>query len=149
VGGEVGHCAFIAAGATAIGPPINLPTATACQAVDVIQALQSGDWLGEVPGMACGLFADLVATSGAIAAGGTASPTGPGAAVVGVATYRAILTGLKLVCGALFDGGAYDFGVWLEGRHQTNVAVDIRQHGECLREEVRFGLINWSAVDCT
>ena len=67
---------------------------------------------------------------------------------MGVNTYRAVSSSLKVVCGLLFDGGAVAIGNKLEADHETRVALDITRTGKCLRERVVLGVISWAAVPC-
>jgi hypothetical protein len=142
------QCALIAAAATYGGPVINVGVTTGCQVGSVASDIASGNYLGGAAGLACDYFGEIFSTGVGVFAAGAASGTGPGAVVVGVETYRALSASFKIVCGGLFDGGAHDFGVWLESSHQTNIAVDIVRHGQCLREQVRFGQTFWSAAAC-
>ncbi|MDR7255682.1 hypothetical protein J2X46_004696 [Nocardioides sp. BE266] len=137
-------CAIIAATATVSGVPAAGNTASA--ACDVASFAEDG--LGAVPGFACGLLGDFVATGSGVAAAGASAATGPGAVAVGVSTYRYLAATGEIVCGALFDDGAYDFGVQLESDHEARVAYDVVNLGMCLRQETRFGVLNWSAADC-
>ncbi len=142
------QCALIAAAATYGGPVISEGISRGCQAGSIISDLESGQYLNGAASVACDYFGQVFATGTGIFAAGAAAGTGPGAVAVGVQTYRALAAGFKVACGGLFDGGAHDFGEWLESSHQTNVAVDIIRHGQCLREQVRFGQTFWSAADC-
>lgn len=141
-------CALIAASATYGGPEISIPTNRACRAADIIDAYQSNDWLGYATGEACGYFSDVFATGVGIFAAGATAETGPGAVAIGVNTYRALAASLHVVCGGLFDGGAVAVGEKLEADHETDIATDVLKHGKCIREDVRFGLVNWSAATC-
>ena len=137
-------CAIISATATVSGVPAAGNTASA--ACDVASFAEDG--LGAVPGFACGLLGDFVATGSGVAAAGASAATGPGAVAVGVSTYRYLAATGEIVCGALFDDGAYDFGVQLESDHEARVAYDVVNLGMCLRQETRFGVLSWSAADC-
>lgn len=141
-------CALIAAAATYGGPEVSIPANRACRAADIVDAYQSNDWLGYAKGEACDYFSDVFATGVGIFAAGATAETGPGAVAIGVNTYRALAASLHVVCGGLFDGGAVAVGEKLEADHETDIATDVLKHGKCIREDVRFGLINWSAADC-
>ena len=141
-------CALIAAAATYGGPEVSIPTNRACRGADILEAFQSNDWLGYATGEACGFFSDVFATGAGIFAAGATAETGPGAVAIGVNTYRALAASLHVVCGGLFDGGAAALGEKLESDHETDIATDVLQRGKCIREDVRFGLVDWSAVNC-
>lgn len=141
-------CALIAAAATYGGPEVSIPANRACRAADILDAYESNDWLGYGQGEACDFFSDVFATGGGIFAAGATAETGPGAVAIGVNTYRALAASLHVVCGGLFDGGAVALGEKLEADHETDIATDVLQQGKCIREDVRFGLVDWSAVSC-
>jgi hypothetical protein len=119
-----------------------------CDALGLVDNIGRGDWMGAVNGLACSMFADGFATAVAIIIAGATAETTVGAAVIGVASYRALQSFLTVACGGIFDGGASTFGGKLEAKHEFNVAQDIRFKGKCLRFRKTFGLVSWSAVDC-
>lgn len=141
-------CALIAAAATWGGPPVSSPLNVACDTVGIVNAYRSGDWIGYAAGKACGFFSEMFAGAAGIVAAGAASPTGPGAAAVGLFTYRAMSSFLNVACGGLFDGGAAALGIKLEADHQTHIAEDVIREGKCIGWSERFGYVKWSAVDC-
>jgi hypothetical protein len=65
-----------------------------------------------------------------------------------VAAYRALSATLRVVCGAVFDGGARTFGYDLETHHEVQVAADIANKGKCLQSRTVLGAVFWSAVSC-
>lgn len=142
------QCALIAAAATYGGPPIGYTVSRACDALGLAAGAIKRDWLGVATSKACGLMAEAFAGAMGIAAAGATSESGPGAVAVGVNTYRAVSSSLKVVCGLLFDGGAVAIGNKLEADHETRVALDITRTGKCLRERVVLGVISWAAVPC-
>jgi hypothetical protein len=145
-------CAIIAAAATYAGAVVNAGVSKGCAAADIAAAFRSGRWLNAVrqglKGTACGYFSDIFAGSVGVFVAGAASESGPGAVAVGVATYKALAAGLKLVCGGVFTGGPTEIGVRLEAKHETAVAVDVVRHGKCLKESYGHFGIKWSAVAC-
>lgn len=142
-------CALIAAGATFAGGPVAGQVNTACNTLEIANALQTGDWLGPVASQACGYFSDVFAGGAAVVAAGATSPTGPGAAAVGLWTYRSLSAGLKLACGGLLDGGAAALGAKLEADHQSRIALDVTRKGKCIAfREGWFDTVRWRAVDC-
>ena len=141
-------CAIIAAGAEFVGVrDVRDDVESLCKATDVVDAYQSGNWLGAAAGKACGYFSDIFAVGAGIAAGGAASETGPGAAAVGVGTYKALVASLKIVCGGIFDGGLTSLGAKFEADHETKVALSIVRDGKCLEDDQRHG-VKFSAVRC-
>ena len=143
------QCAIIAAVAVWRGPVVNKGVSLGCKAGGIVSALQNGNWLGTAKSVGCGYFSDIFATSAGIFAAGATAETGPGAAAVGVNTYRALLAGMKLMCGGVLTGAATQLGIKLEAKHETAVALDIIRRGKCLRETKRSVVgIQWSAVTC-
>jgi hypothetical protein len=137
------RCALFAAAATFAGPSINIATDRLCDANSIIEAYNSGSWLGAAGGKACDVFNDFF--SGAVAVF-TAGSTG--AVPIGVAAYKALSAGLKVVCGGLFDGGAAAVGAHLEADNEHNIAVDVIRHQKCMEYSHRFGHSPWRAVPC-
>jgi len=143
------QCAIIAAAATFGGPVVNAGADTGCDTVEISGQLRNRHWLGAAKSAACSYFSDIFATAAGVFAAGATAETGPGAVAVGVNTYRALLAGLKLACGGVLTHSATEFGVKLEAKHETAVAVDIIRHGRCLHETRKVGIgIQWSAVAC-
>ena len=136
------QCALVAASASAVALPSGASAQRACDVLAVRQALETGDWIGEAGGVACGYFAEVFAGAAGVALAGATSPTGPGAAAVGIGTYKALSAGGDLACGGLFDGGAGAAGEKLEADHQRNVAMDIIHKGRCLRETDFHGVLS-------
>jgi hypothetical protein len=141
------RCALIAAAAT-YGGPVGLTVAhRLCDATEVSNAYLSKDWLGYSRDKGCEYFSEIFGgTVGGIVAG-AASGTGPGAVAVGVGTYKALASGLKIACGGLLDGGAKALGHYLETRHETEVAADVTNRGLCIAENRTHGT-NFGAVPC-
>ena len=119
-----------------------------CNATDVVEAYESGNWLGAAAGKACELFSDVFSEGLGILAAGALAETGPVAAALGVAAYRALDATLRVVCGAIFKGGARTFGYNLETHHEVQVAADISNKGKCLQSRTVLGAVFWSAVSC-
>lgn len=137
-------CAVIAAAANAWGAPtVGTQTSLACDVASI--GMEGADAL---PGLLCGVVGESFASASGVAAAGTTAATGPGAAAVGVTVYKQLAALSEITCGALFDGGAYDFGVQWEADHETRVASDIVNDGKCLRLDERFGQLSWAAADC-
>lgn len=141
-------CAIIVAAATLGGPPFNALGHDVCDRVDAADAIVNQNWIGGVASLSCEWGVDVLAEGLAIAAAGATSETGPGAALVGAVTYRALASSLTLVCGGLLDGGAATTGYNLEAHHEAAIASDILTKGKCLRYRKVFGLIFWSAATC-
>lgn len=141
-------CALVAAAATFAGPPVSIQADQACNVLEYANAFSSGNWLSLASGKACGYFGEALAGAGGIVAAGATSPSGPGAAAVGLYTYRSLAAGMKIACGGLFAGGAADFGAKLEADHQTHIALDVTREGRCIASRHRFKMISWRAVDC-
>jgi hypothetical protein len=143
------QCAIIAAAATYGGPVVDAGVSTGCETGDVIGQLAGHHWLGAAKTVGCAYFTDIFAGSAGLFAAGLASPMGPGAVAVGVATYHALAASLKLVCGGVVTAVGNQLGRKLESRHETAVALDILRKGKCLTENRRRILgIQWSAVTC-
>jgi hypothetical protein len=143
-------CALVAASATFAGAGA---AATAiengpCLGADIADAYGKKDWLGPAKGAACNYFGEVFAGGVGVVAAGAASGTGPGAAAVGVITYRALAGGLKIACGGLLDGGARDLGAKLEANYEMHVATDIVHRGKCLRYDNSAKIKKWTAVRC-
>jgi hypothetical protein len=119
-----------------------------CNATDVVDAYNSGDWLGAAAGKGCEMYFDVFSVGLGILAAGAAAETGPAAPLIGVAAYRALSATLRVVCGAVFDGGAQTFGYDLETHHEVQVAADIADKGKCLQSRTVLGAVFWSAVSC-
>jgi hypothetical protein len=136
------ECALIAIAAehssTTFGVGSNL-----CEAADVIEALNSGDWLPYTEVKACQFFGKIIAIVGA---GFAASASGPGAAEVGIATYTALDAGMTLVCGGHLLDNPGKLGEQLEANYETNVAIEVITHGKCIAETVTSS--RWQARDC-
>jgi hypothetical protein len=128
-------------------PPLNKQMDALCEATDVIDAVQSGQYLGVPGGWACDQFSDIFATGLGILAAGATSESGA-AVEVGVNVYRAINASLHLVCGAIFDGGAQTWGYNNEVSHEQQIAKQVYADGMCLRERTVFGDVFWSAASC-
>jgi len=141
-------CALIGAAATFAGGPISRGVDTACDTLSMAEALQSGDWLGVAAGKACGYFSEVFAGAVGVVAAGATAETGPGAAAVGLWTYRALGAGLKVACGGLLDGGAAALGAKLEADHETHIALDVVRKGRCIALREQFHFTFWRAVDC-
>jgi len=147
-------CALIAAAATWGGPAVNAGTSSLCDTATVVAGYNSGGWAGVTSSLAeskaCGYFSDVFAGGAGLLAAGAASETGPGAAAVGFATYKALASFLKVACGGVLDGGATALGTKLEADHETHVSLDITRRGRCLMLSQKGGLSgrSWHAIDC-
>ncbi|HEV7753843.1 MAG TPA: hypothetical protein VGO71_19985 [Baekduia sp.] len=141
-------CAMLAAIATYDGPRSALAADDLCDADGVVEALASGDWAGSAKGAACGLFAEIFAEGAGVAIAGATAESGPAAAIIGRSAYQALHAGLGLACGGLFSGGAAALGAQIEDRNEHNVAMDVVQHGKCMRYAPRFGHSPYRAIDC-
>ena len=141
-------CALVAAAATFGGPPLSFSAEKACNVLSYAEAFRTGNWLGAAAGEACGYFGDTFAGAAGIVAAGATSESGPGAAAVGLYTYRALAAGMKVACGGLFAGGASALGNKLEADHETHLALDVTRKGRCIAYRERFSLVSWRAVDC-
>jgi hypothetical protein len=142
-------CAALAAIVSLAGnPEANEKLENLCDASDVVDAYNSGDWLGAAAGKGCELFSDVFSEGMSILAAGAAAETGPAAVTLGVAVYRALNATLHVVCGAVFDGGAKTFGYNLETHHEVQVASDIANKAKCLQSRTVLGAEFWSAVSC-
>lgn len=119
-----------------------------CEASDVVDALQTNNWLGVAGGWGCEQFSEVFSTGLGILAAGALSKSGPVAVTVGVYTYRAINATLHFVCGAIFDGGAQTWGYNNEVSHEQQIAAQVSNDGMCLREREVFGDVFWSAAAC-
>lgn len=137
-------CAVIAAGATFLSGPVG-SIAVVCTTIDVLHAFETGDWIGLGKSVVCGKFAPIFAGAVAIIVAGAAVETGPGAAAIGLATYRALAGGLTLVCGGLLNGA---IGAQWEADHEAHVAADVTRLGQCIELRNIFGVYSWSAVTC-
>lgn len=137
-------CAMTAAAVTLTG--VDGAGSAASLICDGVALSEQG--VGAIPGVVCGILGESLATGTGVAAAGVAAPSGPGAVPVGLGTYRGLSAFMKVSCGALFDGGAYDFGVQLAADHEARVAHDVLNYGKCLRMDDRFGQITWGAADC-
>jgi len=142
------QCALIAAAATYGGPVVNAGVSRGCDAGSIYNAYRSGDWLGAAKSYGCGYFSTIFAGGVGVFAAGAAAETGPGAVAVGVATYRALAASLKLVCGGVFKVAGTALGKKLEANHETHIAIDVIRHGKCITLKRRFGILQWSAVEC-
>lgn len=140
-------CALIAAGATFAGD-LSHSVDLACDTLAIANALQTGDWLGPVAGKACGYFSEVFAGAVGVVAAGATVETGPGAAAVGLWTYRALSAGLKVACGGLLDGGAAAVGAKIEADHEQHIALDVTRKGRCIAYREQFHYVSWRAVDC-
>ena len=121
------------------------PAASLCGVDEVLEAYEEEDWLGYSKEQACNFFGSLLAAGLGGAAAGAAFPaTGPGAAAVGVAIYRAIGAGPAITCAGLFGGEYVDLGEFLEARHHENIATDIAL-GKCLSRDTSS---RCNAVEC-
>jgi hypothetical protein len=146
-------CAVISAAAVVAGGELADPALKTfeqvCSATDTLQQLASGEWAGVAGGLACSAFGSLFSEAAGIIAAGATAETGPGAALVGTAVYRAFAAGFKLACGAVFSGGAQSLANKLEADHETHVARDVLTKKKCLRFTQRFNYTaDWSAEDC-
>jgi hypothetical protein len=147
-------CALIAAAATYGGPAVQAGTNNLCDASTVVEAYNSGGWVGAGAAVAsdkgCAYFSDVFAGGVGLVAAGATSETGPGAVAVGVATYKALSAGLKIACGGLFAGGARSLGTKLEADNETHVALDIIRRGKCRLLSQLSGLsgTSWHATTC-
>jgi hypothetical protein len=141
-------CALIAAAATFAAGPISHGVDQACDALSVADALQSGNWLGAAASKACGYFSEVFAGAVGVVAAGATVETGPGAAAVGLWTYRALSAGLKIACGGLLDGGAAALGAKFEADHEQHIALDVTRKGKCIAYREQFHYVSWRAVDC-
>lgn len=142
-------CAVIAAAAIYGSPaPVGYRTSSICDVFGVAMDVEENDWVGAATGATCSYLSDLFATAVGIAAATASSASGPGAVAIGVTAYKAMAATLQLACGGLLDQGAHDLGVYLETKHEANVALDISQLGKCLRERNVAGQISFRAVDC-
>jgi hypothetical protein len=141
-------CSLIAAAATFAGGPVSHGVDTACDTLAIADALQTGDWLGVSAGKACGYFSEVFAGAVGVVAAGATAETGPGAAAVGLWTYRALGAGLKIACGGLLDGGAAALGAKIEADHETHIALDVTRKGRCIAYREQFHYTSWRAVDC-
>ena len=119
-----------------------------CEASDVVNALQSNNWLGVAGGYGCLQYSDIFAEGLGILAAGALSESGPVAVTLGVYAYRAINATLKVVCGAIFDGGAQTWGYNNETSHEQQVAFQVSNDGKCLQEDTVLGATFWWAVSC-
>jgi hypothetical protein len=70
---------------------------------------------------------------------GALAETGPAAAEVGVATYRARSVVLSVACDGIFNADAHTVGVIHEAGHEAAVAWDIASSGKCLHYRKVFG----------
>jgi hypothetical protein len=129
-------------------PDVNDQMDNLCEASDVLDALQTNDWLGVAGGYGCETFSEIFSTGLGILAAGALSESGPVAVTVGVAAYRAINSTLHFVCGAIFDGGAQTWGYNNEVSHEQQIAAQVANDGMCLREREVFGDVFWSAAAC-
>lgn len=143
------QCAMIGGTATVFGLPIANLTNQACNVAEIARELRSGDWLGAAGGAACSYFGEMFAERAAIIVAGAAFETGPGAVAIGVITYRALSSGVGLVCAGGLSGGLQQLGVNLESEHQTDIAVDVVHENKCIaRRTGPLGTIFWSATSC-
>jgi hypothetical protein len=127
-------CAALAALISLGGDPeANEQAENLCDATDVVDAYNSGNWLGAAAGKGCELYSDVFSEGLGILAAGAAAESGPVAVTIGVAAYRALDATLHVVCGAIFDGGAQEFGYNLETHHEVQVAADIANKGKPTR----------------
>lgn len=132
------RCALIASAAVfdkqTAGPLNRL-----CDAKEVVQAFETGSWIGAGKTLACGAFGSLFAeAAGLTAAARFASPA------VGVNTYRAMAAVVPIACKGIAGGGEA-LGEYLESRHHANVRTDILRRGKCLQITASS---RFSAVDC-
>ncbi|MGE3138110.1 MAG: VWA domain-containing protein [Thermoleophilia bacterium] len=141
------RCALIAAGAVFVGPS-GRSVDWLCTAENWSGVALDRDWRGPAANQACGFFGEIFAGGVGIFAAGATAASGPGAAAVGLAAYRAMAAFMKVGCGGLFDGGARALGVKLEADHERNIARDIERSYVCLARQTRFGITSWSATQC-
>jgi len=147
-------CALIAAAAVWGGPGVNAGASELCDTTAIVQGYSSKGWVGVASAAAeekaCGYFSEVFAGGAGVVAAGAASETGPGAAAVGLGTYKALASFLHVACGGLLDGGASALGTRLEANHETHVALDVTRHGKCLLLSQKTGLsgTSWHAVGC-
>jgi hypothetical protein len=139
---------LIAAWATYAGPADIIAANRLCRATSIAQAYADGNWASNVAGEACGYFSEVFAGGVGVFVAGATAETGPGAAMIGVTTSKALATGLKIACGGLFDGGASDLGVQIESKHESAVALDVLRMDRCLQLTKNLRGLSWSAVKC-
>lgn len=132
------RCALIASAAV-FDKNTAAPTNRLCDAREVVQAFETGDWIGTAKTLACGAFGSLFAEAAALtAAARFASPA------VGVGTYRAMVAAVPIACEGI-SGGGEALGEYLESRHHANVRNDILRRGKCLEITAAS---KFSAVSC-
>lgn len=120
-----------------------------CEVPEIIEAFESGNWLGYGKSKACSYFSEIFAGGFGILAAGVATPTGPGAVVVGVRAYRGMAATLNgAICSGLLSGIGTSFGEKLEADHERNIAVDVVRRGKCIANKSAFSINSWRAVDC-
>jgi hypothetical protein len=139
-------CAIVAMAVDAAAPHVG--AGNLCDAAGFAEQIGRGDWLGAAGGLGCAFFGEVFSVGAATVIAGAASATGPGAVVIGVASYKALAAFLTLACGGIFDGGAKTFGSKLEQKREGQVAADIFSKGKCLRYRKTFGWISWSSAGC-
>jgi hypothetical protein len=147
------QCALVAAAAAYAGPPLAMGVDHVCSAQSISAAFADGGWINGLKSgarsVACGWFSDVFAGAAAVLVAGAAAETGPGAAAVGLATWKALTAGMRLVCGGLLTGPPTELGVKLEAHHETQVMVDIVRKNKCLEQTQKPVIgIQWSAATC-
>lgn len=147
------RCALLGAVATYVSPAAAEGAKDLCDVDTVVEAYNSGDWIGTAEhaaaSKACGYVGEVFAGSAGLFASGATAETGPGAVAIGVATYKALSSTLKVTCGGLFDGGASSVGKKLEADHESHVAVDVIRNGACLTLTQVSGRTSWRAEACS
>lgn len=110
-----------------------------CDARDLVQAYETGSWVGAAKTLACGGFGSVFAeAAGLTAAARFGSPA------VGVDTYRAMAAAVPVACEGIGSGGAA-LGEYLESRRHAQVRNDIVRKAKCLQISASNDV---SAVDC-
>lgn len=132
------RCALIA-GVAVFDKGLDRPVNRLCDARELVQAFDTGSWVGTAKTLACGAFGSVFAeAAGLTAAARFASP------VVGVDTYRAMAAAVPVACEGV-GGGGVALGEYLESRRDANVRNDIIRNGKCLQFSPSS---HASAVDC-
>jgi hypothetical protein len=132
------RCALIASAAV-FDRSMSHPVNRLCDARELVQAFETGSWVGTAKTLACGAFGSVFAeAAGLTAAARFASPA------VGVNTYRAMAAAVPVACEGINGGGAA-LGEYLESRHQADVRNKIIRNGKCLRISASSDV---SAVSC-
>lgn len=123
-------------------------TQAVCDALGVAVPLAKADWAGAAKGAVCSFLEAVVPEAAGIVVAGAASETGPGAAAVGVNTFKALRVAIPILCSGLLQAIGSEFGSYLEAHHETQIAQQIADDDKCLRSRTVFGLIVWSAASC-